>query len=257
MRGNQGIVIGDVNPPRSLLSHAQQVNQSLSVESQKLALAKIKVRERDFTIIEQTSASTGQALWQLKCTGLGSSSENHWCLNHLLPTHIPRDNVATALMVLNQLGITLTTEKVNRIIEQTKVSGRTEMFYQHCDIMLDVGHNPHAGRYLANQLSQLKIQKGYKKIIAVTAMLADKDITNTLLALNDHIDTWYIAPLNMPRSATVESMKSALNTITNSINCFDNVTQAFKMAEQDAKSTDLVLVFGSFYTVAEIRKLLL
>ena len=257
MRGNQDIVIGDVNPPCSLLSHAQQVNQSLSVESQKLALAKIKVRERDFTIIEQTARSPGQALWQLKCSSLNSLSENEWCLNNLRATHIPRDNVATALMVLNQLGITLTPEKVNGIIENTKVAGRTEMFFQHCDVMLDVGHNPHAGKYLANQLSQLKTQKGYTKIIAVTAMLADKDITNTLSALNEQIDDWYIAPLNAPRSATIESMKLALNTFTNSINCFDNVAQAFRMAQQDAKSTDLVLVFGSFYTVAEIRKLLL
>ena len=160
-------------------------------------------------------------------------------------------------MVLKQLGINLTTDKANTLIEQTKVAGRTEMFTEHCDIMLDVGHNPHAGKYLSNQLNLLSKQKGYTKIIAVTAMLADKDIANTLLSLSEQINDWYIAPLNVPRAATLASMKEVLNDFSNSINCFDNVTQAFKIANQDAKSTDLILVFGSFYTVAEIRKLLI
>jgi dihydrofolate synthase/folylpolyglutamate synthase len=41
------------------------------------------------------------------------------------------------------------------------------------------------------------------------------------------------------------------------INCFDNVIDAFKIANQQAEPDDLILVFGSFYTVAEIRPLLL
>jgi len=52
-------------------------------------------------------------------------------------------------------------------------------------------------------------------------------------------------------------MLKALNPLDNSINCFDNVTQAFKMAIKSADANDLILVFGSFYTVAEIRCLLL
>jgi len=257
MRANQNIIIGDINPPHSVVNHAQRVNQSLSQDDKVLALAKIKVRELDFTIVEQTAAPLEQALWHWQCGNKNTPQATDFYLNHLQPTHIPRDNVATAFMVLKQLGINLTTDKANTLIEQTKVAGRTEMFTEHCDIMLDVGHNPHAGKYLSNQLNLLSKQKGYTKIIAVTAMLADKDIANTLLSLSEQINDWYIAPLNVPRAATLASMKEVLNDFSNSINCFDNVTQAFKIANQDAKSTDLILVFGSFYTVAEIRKLLI
>jgi len=87
-------------------------------------------------------------------------------------------------------------------------------------------------------------------------MLADKDITNTLAPLSEVIDDWNVASLAVPRAATSKQMKSELTLITNSINCFDNITQAFKMANHKAESTDLILVFGSFYTVAEIRPLL-
>ncbi|OUR61023.1 folC bifunctional protein [Colwellia sp. 39_35_sub15_T18] len=262
MRANQNIIIGDINPPHSVVNHAQDVNQTLSQADKPRALAKIKVREQDFTVVErviteQTMASNKQVLWQWQCSDKNNTLESVFCLNNLQATHIPRDNVATALMALKQLNIKLTTDKVNKLIEHTKVAGRTEMFKHRCDIMLDVGHNPHAGKYLAKQLKLLKKQKGYTKVIAVTAMLADKDITNTLLSLSEQIDDWYIAPLNVPRAATAESMKVALSHVTNSINCFDNVTQAFKIANQEAKLTDLILVFGSFYTVAEIRKQLI
>ncbi len=257
MRANQNIIIGDLSPPHSVLNHAQQVNQSLSQGDKEQALAKVKVREQDFTVVEQAIASNEQTLWYWQCRDKNNVQEANFYLNNLQATHIPRDNVATALMVLKQLGLHLTTGKVNKLIEQTKVAGRTEMFSHHCDVMLDVGHNPHAGKYLANQLNRLRKQKGYTKIIAVTAMLADKDISNTLLSLSEQIDDWYIAPLNVPRAATLESMKEILKGFTNSINCFDNITQAFRIAIQEAKQTDLILIFGSFYTVAEIRKLLI
>ena len=257
MRADQNIVIGDTAPPKSVLKHANEINQVLLPEHEKQALAKIKVREKDFTIIEATSDDE-QGLWYWQCSEQDSREQaTKFRLNKLIPTNIPRDNVATALMVLKQLGFSLTSEKVNQLIEQTKVAGRTEMFKHSCDVMLDVGHNPHAGRYLAKQLNSLKAQKGYTKVFALTAMLADKDIKNTLLSLSQNVDEWYIAPLEVPRAASTEFMRETLAEFTQTINCFDNVTQAFKIASQNAKPTDLILVFGSFFTVAEIRKLLI
>jgi len=257
MRADQNIVIGDLVPPMSVLKRANEINQTLVAEKIPQALAKIKVREKDFTIVEAINTDNAQGLWHWQCHEQVMGEQNTFQLEQLIPTNIPRDNVVTALMVLKQLGFTLTSEKVNQLIEQTKVAGRTEMFKDTCDVMLDVGHNPHAGRYLAKQLNSLKAQKGYTKVIAITAMLADKDIKNTLLSLAQSVDEWYIAPLEVPRAASTEYMREAVNEFTPAINCFDNVTQAFKIASQNAKATDLILVFGSFFTVAEIRKLLI
>ena len=278
MRANQHIIIGDPDAPQSVLDHANNVNNALTSTDKKQAIKKIKVRNKDFKIKNQNSLNNQDSPnsqdtqhWQfVETPKIGEKTK--LLLNNLVKTHIPQDNVATALMVLKQLNVHLTTDKVNRLIEQTKVAGRTELFkrnefngsnvnenkVQHqCDVMLDVGHNPHAGRYLAKKLAQFKYKNQYNKIIAVVAMLADKDISNTLAPLSDVIDTWYIAPLTVPRAATAEQVSSELTRFTNSINCFDNITQAFKMAIQKAELADLILVFGSFYTVAEIRKLLI
>ncbi len=303
MRGNQHIIIGDPNAPQSVLTYANKVNKGLDNINQVQALNKIKVRNKDFFIKEQGLSTNQNAQgWQWHYIdernvrdravedrnieeGEGSN-KTEFILNNLVNTHIPQDNVATALMVLKQLDVTLTTTKVNVLIEQTQVAGRTELFkggmlksneyksnelqsntfkneaFQgkniklQCDVMLDVGHNPHAGRYLSKKLAQFKIQNQYQRIIAVVAMLADKDIANILAPFNEVIDEWNIASLAVPRAATSEQMAKELVLFTNSINYFDNITQAFKMANNKAESTDLILVFGSFYTVAEIRQLL-
>jgi len=273
MRANQHVIIGDPDAPCSVLDHANNINNLVSSSVKEQENNKIKVRNKNFSTRNYKAQS-----WQWQCfESTNKDDETLFCLNNLVKTHIPQDNVATALMVLKQLGVTLTSAKVNAIIEQTKVAGRTELFKRHtfeknefkgndlkdnkaqhqCDVMLDVGHNPHAGRYLAKKLTLFKTQNQYHKIIAVVAMLADKDINNTLSPLSEVIDEWYVAPLAIPKAASSEQMIEALTRFTNSINCFDNITQAFKIAVKKAKSDDLILVFGSFYTVAEIRKLLI
>jgi len=269
MRGNQHIIIGDPNSPKSVLNYAKKVNETIVTKNKVQAFSKIKARNTDFCITKQDlSNNRDEQRWQWQYIEVDESgSKTEFNLNNLVNTHIPKDNVVTALMVLKQLDVRLTTTKVNALIEQTQVAGRTELFKynerqesrikRQCDVMLDVGHNPHAGRYLAKKLAQFKAQNRYQRIIAVVAMLADKDITNTLAPFNEIVDDWNVAPLTVPRAATSQQMIKELTLFTNSINCFDNITQAFKMANLKAESTDLILVFGSFYTVAEIRKLLI
>ena len=226
MRENIYAVIGDVEPPKSVITHAENIN------------AKLLCRDIQFHL---------------------SQCANHWSYSiggdvyeDLLNPHIPVDNVATALTVLSLLGVSLNAEKINTIIDKTKVPGRMEFFTQHCDILLDVGHNPQAARHLARQIKKMN----YNKIFAVTGMLIDKDITNALSPLTQQVSTWYLGSLHVNRGATAEHVFEKSNLSKESVNCFDNVTQAFKMASTIASSDDLILVYGSFYTVAEVRRLL-
>ena len=266
MRANQHIIIGDPNPPQSVLNYAQKINETLVHKDCVNACNKIKVRNKDFfiadnNIINNVTSDKIEQYWYFKSINIDENNkETEFLLKNLITTHIPQDNVVTALMVLIELGVKLTSSKINALISLTQVAGRTELFKQSTfksDIMLDVGHNPHAGRYLAKKLAQFKTKHEYKKIIAVVAMLSDKDIGNTFAPFSDVIDDWYIAPLTVPRAASTEQMKKELNHFTHSINCFDNITQAFKMASVEAESSDLILVFGSFFTVAEIRPFLI
>jgi dihydrofolate synthase/folylpolyglutamate synthase len=225
MRTGKISVVGDLEPPKSVLEYANKINTELFYH------------QRDYQIVDHVDH------WQWQ-TG-------NKLLTHLLPTHIPQTNVATALMVLEQLSIKLSCDKVNDIITQTKVPGRTEVFekVEQADIMLDVAHNPQAARYLAEVLKS----SPYSSIHAVVGMLADKDIKNTLLAFEGLITHWYIGTVDAPRAKPAIDIYQYVDAKSD---CFDNVSDAYKMALNNANANDLILVFGSFFTVSEIRRLL-
>ena len=233
MRKDQIIVVGDTKAPKSVIRHAHKLHARHGET--------LFVRGDDFSLENKRYSWC----WQSTKTQLTG----------LMSTFIPQDNVSTALMVLAQLNIPLTTEYVNDVISITKVAGRTELIEQksQCDVILDVGHNPQATRYLSDYISQLKQQGKYLKVYAVVAMLGDKDISASLLSLKDEIDYWYTGPLNVPRAASLATMKNAISPLSDEINGFDNVNEAFDMANIQASCSDLVLVFGSFFTVAQIR----
>ena len=225
MRKGQRVVIGDQQPPQSVLAHARKLNTQLYI------------RDVDFNI-------------EVKAL------ENHWCwqsqnftYKKLPQAFIPRDNIATAIMVLELLAIQLDEKKLAQLISSTKVAGRTEMVEGHCKIMLDVGHNPLAARYLAEQIRLIPATK----VHAVVAMLADKDILNTLAPLLQSVDSWYMASLNVPRGAKANVLESHVSNHAKQLLTFDNVNDAYKMALSKAKESDLILVFGSFFTVAQVK----
>jgi dihydrofolate synthase/folylpolyglutamate synthase len=239
LRSQHLAVLGDTAPTQSIINYAKEIN------------VQIKVRQQDF-MVENFNEQ-----W--------SWSFENLILDKLDKTNIPQDNVATALMVLQLLEVKLTNDKVNQLIKTTNVAGRTELFKDDCDILLDVAHNPQAARYLAQYLTEIKKKNNYHRVFAVVGMLSDKDVCNTLKPMLTLIDKWFIGEVLAPRSASTEDIYQQLNkylsnnlsTNTKLLNCFDNITQAFKMASQNTNEKDLIVVFGSFYTVAEIRRLLI
>ena len=241
IRANRNVVIGDTDCPKSVLEHASDLN------------AIVSLRDHEFLVHQQEvlANDSGQRKWNWKFGDLQ--------VNDLNKTFIPQDNVATALTVLalvEKFSFVFNTQNINALIEKTKVAGRTELLTLeklNSPVLLDVGHNPQAARYL---VEYLKSQK-YNKLYAVTGMLKDKDIANTFKPLLALIEHWYLGALSMPRGATAEELAEKLSLKEDSVNCFDNITQAFKMANKNSTATDLILVFGSFHTVAEVRRLLL
>lgn len=231
-RENKHAIIGDGDIPSEVVDYGNSLG------------AKMQVRGNQFDVGNLVAKASGETLW--------TWYKGESAFKDLQSPKIPRDNVATALTVLDTLGINLSVDFINRVLSKTMVPGRTEMFVEPHNILLDVGHNPHAARYLADYLAR----HSFNNIYAVVGMLKDKDIEGTLLSLEENVSQWFLGTLPVERAATSEEIAVRLKTSTHPINCFDNVTQAFRMASKNISSNDLVLVFGSFFTVAEIRKLL-
>ncbi|QOL25277.1 bifunctional tetrahydrofolate synthase/dihydrofolate synthase [Thalassotalea sp. LPB0316] len=225
MRGDKIAVVGEPRKIHSIVEHAASIG------------AKALYRGQDFNV------EVNQQAWQYQtkaCT-----------FNHLTLPNIPLDNVATAITVLRHLELSLDEDFINQVISQTQVVGRTELVAQHPQVLLDVAHNPHAARHLVAALSRYQ----FNQLHCVVGMLKDKDIQGTLSLFEEHIAHWYLTNLAVPRGAQARELAATLSDRAQNVNCFDNVEQAFKMALQTAEDNDLILVFGSFFTVAEVRKL--
>lgn len=165
---------------------------------------------------------------------------------------IPLQNAATALAVLHYSSLTISEISIRQGLLNAKLPGRFQIISQQPLLILDVAHNPHAAGYLASCLVKLPQSEG--KVRAVIGMLADKDIPGTLACLSAQIDEWYCASLDVPRGASAQLLANYLVTSEHltAVRQFDDVETAWRKAMQDAQRQDVVVVCGSFHTVAPV-----
>ncbi|WP_029687430.1 bifunctional tetrahydrofolate synthase/dihydrofolate synthase [Tatumella saanichensis] len=158
---------------------------------------------------------------------------------------VPLPNAATALAALRVSGLQVSEVCIREQLADIVLPGRFQVISESPKVILDVAHNPHAATYLASRLAALKPTG---KIRAVVGMLHDKDIAGTLAALCPQVDIWYCASLEGPRGASADELVSQLPGAT----AYESVEMAWQTAQQQADSDDIILVCGSFHTVAQV-----
>ena len=138
---------------------------------------------------------------------------------------------------------------VRRGLVEVQLAGRFQFVPGRPQLILDVAHNPHAARSLAQNLAGLPPAKTF----AVFAMLKDKDMAGVVQALEPHVDCWLVAGLDMPRGATASELTRVLEDcgVHGAIRTCANVAEALRQASNEAGENDRIAAFGSFHTVAE------
>ncbi|WP_293745771.1 bifunctional tetrahydrofolate synthase/dihydrofolate synthase [uncultured Paraglaciecola sp.] len=164
---------------------------------------------------------------------------------------IPAQNASTALQVIEMLGLQLDHQQMTQVFSQTSLPGRRQVIQTKPTVMLDVAHNPHATKLLAFDLNNTQ----YKNVIAVVAMLADKDIEATLAPMSSVVSHWFCGSLDVPRGAPSSTLVSAVLSFGQKVLDYDSVEVAYKSALEKAEEDDLVIVFGSFFTVTKILEM--
>ncbi len=165
-------------------------------------------------------------------------------------------NAAAAITALETLRerLPVANNDLRTGLLQAEVPGRFQVLPGRPAFILDVAHNPHAARALAANLSSLG-RSG--QTLAVFAMLKDKDIGGVIDAVKAHIGQWFIAGIAAPRGASAELLAERLAAagVTEAVTRCDSVGAACTQACDLATENDRILVFGSFYTVAEAMQL--
>ncbi len=225
-RENKPVICGESNPPATLINHAKQLNT------------------KAYYVGKQFHYTPAENDWKFY-------TDTH-SIEDLPVPNMPIANAATAIQTLSTvLGFENIKQTILRdTLNTLSVPGRMMRLQTHCPILLDVAHNPQACHYLNTQLAHTKPAG---KILAVWSMLSDKALTESITPLMDKIEAWYVAPLNAPRAANINVLTDALSTQqANNIYPFESLPMAFEHAKSHATPDDLIVVFGSFYTLAEI-----
>jgi len=142
-------------------------------------------------------------------------------------------------------------------LETVELAGRFQALrdpQQGVAVRVDVAHNPHAAVLLAEKLAALRVKGEVRgQVRAVLAMMADKDQPGFYGVLESAVDIWYIAAFAQPRCLAAQSLYDRLHAVgANVSGPYGTVAAAYIQACAQAGPDDLVLVTGSFGTVADV-----
>ena len=160
-------------------------------------------------------------------------------------------NAATAIAALRALRKPIMRKAYVRGVADAHLAGRLQRFERDgVGIVIDVAHNPQAARELA---AWLRSAPASGRTFAVFAALGDKDIAGVVAALADHVDRWFLAGLDDagPRGLDVATFAQRLTDTAAEVGeKFTYVGDALAAARGQALAGDRILVFGSFHTAA-------
>ena len=131
------------------------------------------------------------------------------------------------------------------------VPGRGQRLDGPVPIWLDVAHNPQAAAELADALEAVPVAG---RTLAVWAMLAEKEAEGVAHAMTGAVDQWYPCFGTGPRPVRgSEDLRRLLEALGAPVAAEGlSVADGLDRARRDARSElDRVVVFGSFFTVAE------
>ncbi|MGD8999310.1 MAG: bifunctional tetrahydrofolate synthase/dihydrofolate synthase [Granulosicoccaceae bacterium] len=233
MRSCKTVVCAETEPPFSVIETAQQLDARLLLAG----------RDYGYHISDDGSWS-----WWLQ------DKEDDWQLAGLpapaLAGTFQYANAAAALAVLSKLPAgPLTLKAIHIGLCEVSLPGRFYKFSDHPPVYGDVAHNPQSARALAELLASRRVSG---RTLGLFGVMADKDIPGIVAPLRKVIDSWYVASPGVMRAAGVGDVVAVLTEAgISDIHTAQNIAGALAMAKQVASDEDRVIVFGSFYTVAE------
>ena len=228
-------ICGDFDPPQSLIKHAELIH------------ADLKIIGKDFG-------------YEAHHDSFDFLIDSTFVMNLPLPKlqgDFQLANATNALMAVKAMEdkLPLTEISIQKGITLTLLPGRFQEVKKMPSLIFDVAHNPQAARSLSHNL-KTHVVPG--KTIAVFSILKDKDIFGVINELNLDIDDWFIAEIQNERAASIENISNTIQKINPSahIEAFKNIQEAYQFASKEVRRNDRIIVFGSFFTVADIMKII-
>ncbi len=232
LRANKPALCGDLDPPLPLLERVAELD------------CPFFARALDYSFQVEVCA------W--RWNGLNSRGEVLQ-LNNLPLLDLPLENAALAVQAYALLDLPWHAEQIASALVSTRMVGRLDRRVVRWQgkvltLLLDVGHNPQAAEYLAQTLAA-KPLKG--KRLAVFGLLGDKDLRGVISPLLSEVQGWGVVDLPTTRSRSADEIKTVLLSFGANVEAYSDVAAALQAQCVKATAEDEILLFGSFYCVAQ------
>lgn len=172
-----------------------------------------------------------------------------------LPTmpHLPIDSVVAAIQAVSLLFDQPIGDQAITDLVHCQLTGRFECLeYANKTIILDVAHNPAAAEHLATRIHN---QYSQQVCYAVFAAMVDKDVTGVVSAMSATIDYWHVSALSkVSRAMSCRELESVLSAQhIHDYQAYSSPEEAIAMALSRMQDNDILIIFGSFFTVAAAK----
>ena len=138
--------------------------------------------------------------------------------------------------------------EIENSLNKTDLKGRCELIKNR--FLLDVSHNGTSAKYLSSFIER-NFEKD-REITSIFGVMSDKDVNSIIKPLLGRVKEWYVTSPNMKRSMDPNQIAKLISSKCSSkVHEVETVREACLKAHKETKDGGLILIFGSFYTVAE------
>lgn len=236
LRAGRPGIVADRDPPASLLEHADSIGARLRRIGSDFGYEAEQGQWRYWSRDER-----GERRMTLAHPGLRGARQ------------LANASAAIAALESQRERLPVSMQDIRRGLLEVEWPGRFQVLPGRPAIVLDVAHNPHAARALADNLGDMGF---FETTLAVLAMLRDKDVGAVAASMRDRVGRWLLAGLPGPRGASAEELALRLASagIGENVECFRTPGEALAQARGVAGGNDRIVVFGSFLTVADAMR---
>ena len=220
LRPGQSAVIGDPDPPHSLV----QAARSASVVAR---------YGKEF-------GWEGDRLWW---------SKDGRILEAMLEApKLPPTSLAAAMQTAAMLSWPATPTKLSSLEllgrqSTVQVGGKT--------VLLDVAHNPHAVGRLKERISEWRVLRPSADVLAVLGIYKDKAVDDISRLLAGVVTKFYCSEVAEARALSKDRLVEVLHNRGSEAEAFESIGAALEEAMVRSEQNDLIVVFGSFPVVGE------
>jgi len=237
-RAGKPALCADTRPPQSLVQSAR----ALGAQWQPLG------HSFGFQQSDRLGAEKTWSWWGAHASG------QRLALTDMPAPALPLPSLAAALQLVAQLGYDPQRLQAPQLLAELELPGRYQKLpWRDRTLVLDVAHNPAAARYLAQRLAQ----DDPSPVVALLAMMKDKDRRATISALAGQVAHWWLADLpQLPRSADSGELRVDLESLGRVPLGCGTVAEGLEQLWHATQTGDRIVILGSFHTLTQVYQYL-